>query len=278
MCEQTDNPVVSKLWVYPLKSASGIRLDQAEVDARGFALDRRWMLVDAKGGFITQRKHPRLALIGCAMSGENLVLTRPDGSALEVPLRLAVRASVTESIQVRIWGSECRALRVGQQADGWFSEFLGVECRLVFMPESTRRRVDSESGSDDDIVSFADGYPFLLVGQSSLDDLNGRLAEPVPLDRFRPNIVVETDVAFAEDTWTRIRIGEVVFRVAGPCARCTVTTTDQATGERGKEPLATLAGYRRFDGKILFGQNLIQENRGKVRVGDEVEKLRPRQG
>ncbi|MFW6058502.1 MAG: MOSC domain-containing protein, partial [Persicimonas sp.] len=202
MGEPIDKPGVSGLWVYPLKSASGVRLDQAEVDARGFALDRRWMLVDSDGGFMTQRKHPRLALVGCAIDDKNLVLTGPGRSALEVPLRLALGASAPESMQVHIWGSECRALYVGQQADRWFSEFLGVECRLVFMPASTRRRVDSEAGCGDDIVSFADGYPFLLVGQSSLDDLNARLAEPVPMDRFRPNIVVETDEPFAEDTWT----------------------------------------------------------------------------
>jgi uncharacterized protein YcbX len=261
--------LVSELSIYPLKSASGIHLERAEVGARGFAHDRRWMLVDRDGQFLTQREHPELALVATSMSGDSLVFEGAAGEELEVPLCL----QDGQAMDVEVWRSACSALRAGEEADAWFGELLGIDCRLVFMPDSTRRRVNQAHGSEDDIVSFADGYPFLLIGQASLDDLNRRLDQPVPMDRFRPNIVVDTDEPFVEDTWRRVRIGEVEFRVAKPCARCVVTTTDQKTAKRGKEPLKTLATYRRIDGEVLFGQNLIQEGRGEVGVGDPVEVL-----
>ena len=165
----------------------------------------------------------------------------------------------------------------GDEVNGWFSDVLDVECRLVTMPETTRRRIPPEFAVNpgEDHVSFADGYPFLLIGEASLAEVNARLETPVPMNRFRPNLVVSGSEAFAEDSWKKIRIGETVFHLVKPCARCVLTTVDQATGVKdGKEPLKTLASFRTFDGKVLFGQNLIAENPGGVvRVGDEVEVL-----
>ena len=258
---------VSSLRVYPVKSASGIAVPRARVGDRGFVRDRRWMLVDADGEFITQRSHPKLALILVRLDGRRMRLERPDAEPLEVPATLAAG----ERIEVTVWGDRCEALACGEGADAWFSGYLGIECRLVFMPDTSRRPVDPEHGSSGDIVSFADGYPFLLIEQASLDDLNARLDQPVPMDRFRPNIVVAGTKPFAADGWKRLRIGQVTFRVAKPCARCVVTTVDQSTGQKGREPLQTLAGYRQRKNKVLFGQNLIQETRGEVRVGDRVE-------
>ncbi|QDG49355.1 MOSC domain-containing protein [Persicimonas caeni] len=261
--------VISSLHIYPVKSAAGVEVDAARVTDRGFAHDRRWMVVAPDGTFITQRSHPKLALVRPSLGGGELRLERAGAAPLVVPAELGRGAE----LEVEVWGERCKALDAGDEAGRWFGEELGTDCRLVFMPESTRRAVDPKHGGADDIVSFADGYPFLLIEQASLEDLNGRLDAPVPMDRFRPNIVVDGAEAFAADDWERVRIGKVEFRVAKPCDRCVVTTIDQATGEKGKEPLRTLATYRREGSKVLFGQNLIQQNEGVVRVGDRLEVL-----
>jgi uncharacterized protein YcbX len=169
---------------------------------------------------------------------------------------------------VAIWKDQCVAVAAGAEADAWFTALLGTPCRLVTMPSSTVRQVDLGYAEPGDPVGFADGFPFLLISQGSLDELNRRLEHPVPMDRFRPNIVVDGCEPHAEDGWSRVTIGEISFRVVKPCARCVITTTDQQTGERGREPLRTLATYRRVGNKVLFGQNLIHDGVGAVRVGD----------
>jgi uncharacterized protein YcbX len=259
--------VVSSLHVYPLKSASAIALDRAQVGDRGFVGDRRWMLVDDSDEFITQRSHPELARIRTSIDSDSLRFEHGSSAALVVPRAL----ESGPKMHVEVWSSTCDALAAPDKARRWFSDYLGTDCTLVYMPDSTRRAVDSEPA---DIVSFADAYPFLLIEQASLDDLNRRLETPVPMDRFRPNIVVSGAEAFAADDWTRVRIGEVEFEVAEPCARCVVTTVDQASGDKGGErgePLRTLSEYRREGTKVMFGQNLIHRSRGVVRVGDAVE-------
>lgn len=262
---------ISALFIYPLKSARGVRLDQAQVAARGFRHDRRWMVVDEAGEFVTQRSHPELAKVAVKLVDDRLVLERPDAAPLELPAKI----DSGESVEVRVWRDECAALSAGQEAAAWFSSFLGQPSRLVYMPDSTRRQVDPTYAQPGEIVSFADGYPFLLVEQASLDDLNERLDSPISMARFRPNIVVDGVEPFAADHWRRVRIGEVVMRLAKPCVRCVVTTTDQHTGQRSpaSEPLRTLATFRRGDEGVTFGQNLIHEGRGVIRVGDAVEIL-----
>jgi len=255
------------LYVYPIKSCGGIALESAALSATGLRHDRRWMLVDETGGSLSQRKLPRMALISVRFGPEHLVVGAPGMPDLEIPLQ----PEISDHLDVCVWGDMVRGTPVGEEADRWFGEFLGVPCRLVHKPDDEVRLVDSAYAADGDQVGFADGFAFLLISEASLDDLNGRLEEPVPVDRFRPNLVVRGCEPYAEDGWSRVRIGGVPFRAAEPCARCAITTTDQRTGARGKEPLRTLATYRKSGGEVFFGRNLIHESLGTVRVGDPVE-------
>ena len=253
---------------YPVKSLAGESFEVLEVLARGLAYDRHWMLVDERGEFLSQRQLPSMSLISASVDtagtlGLNapgmpeLVLTACDGGPLDV----------------RVWDDSVSAEMVGSEADDWLSRFLGVSCRLVCFAQDTVRRVDPAFSRTADQVGFADGFPFLLISRASLDDLNRRLAQPVPMLRFRPNLVVAGCEPFAEDGWRRIRIGELEFRVAKPCSRCIIPTIDPATGQRGAEPLRTLSTYRKRGNKIYFGQNLIHEAEGRLAVGMPVEVL-----
>lgn len=262
------HPHLAQIHIYPVKSLGGYSVASADVEARGLRYDRRWMLVDENGRFLTQRELPRMATISSAVDADYLTLAAPEMEPLQVPLQSSGEAALT----VQVWQSVCRAVPVGREADGWFQDFLGVKCRLVYMPEETRRAFNPDYRAGEGIVSFADGYPLLLLGEVSLSDLNARLERPVPMNRFRPSLVVSGSEAFAEDSWTNLRIGSAQFHGVKPCARCSMTTIDQATGEAGgSEPLKTLASYRLKDQKVLFGQLLIPEGRGTVRVGDVVE-------
>lgn len=259
------------LHIYPLKSAAGISLPAARVDDRGLLGDRRWMVVDLEGSFLTQRTQPRLALVTARPAVGELLLSAPGMP----PLAVAVPAPDVQAVEVRVWDDTCAAAPAGNNASVWLSTFLGVDCALVYMPDATVRAVPPRGSAPPSRVGFADAYPALLLSEASLADLNARLARPVPMDRFRPNLVVAGCAPYAEDGWRRIRIGGVLFHVVKPCSRCTITTVDQATGERGQEPLATLARYRRDGNQVLFGQNLVHEGIGELRVGDAVEVLEP---
>ncbi len=261
---------LTQINVYPVKSLGGLSAESAPVEARGLRHDRRWMLVNDAGRFLSQRELPRMALIAPAVEASDLTLRAPGTAPLRVPLQSPGAASEA----VSVWGSVCRAVAVGAEADEWFRNFLGVPCRLVFMPEETRRPVNPKYSAGEGIVSFADGYPLLLLGEASLDDLNTRLGSPVLMNRFRPNLVVSGSPAYAEDGWTKICIGGATFHGVRACDRCGLITVDQAAGEAtGPEPLKTLASYRLKDQKVLFGQLLIPDGAGVVRVGDPVEVL-----
>ena len=265
-------PTVASLHRYPLKSAGGVAPDTARVERRGLAGDRRWMLVDTDGAFLSQRTHPRLALIGVEATSEGLRLSAPERPPLSVPTPDAA----AERLPVEVWGDTVEAALAPAAAHAWCAAHLDAEVRLVYMPSESRRTVDADYAvRADDIVSFADGYPLLLTTTASLADLNTRLDAPLPMDRFRPNVVVSGAEAWAEDTWRRLRIGEVTFRAVKPCGRCAITTIDQQTATRGKEPLTTLARFRRdpTTGKVNFGWNLIPETQGTIRVGEAVEVL-----
>lgn len=268
------NATVKSLHVYPVKGMKGIEVAHARATERGFEHDRRWMVVDPGGEFFTQRSHPKLATIWTEILGEAIELSAPDVGAVEAPL--APEASTP--MRVRVWNSVVDALPVSGRVDAWLSEYLGEACRLVYMPESTRRSSNPEyAGDGERLVGFADGYAYLAIGEASLADLNARLAARghphLPMNRFRPNIVVSGAAAYAEDGWREVRIGEAVLRGAKPCGRCEVTTTDQATGDRrGPEPLATLGTYRNSDEfGTMFGMNLVTVRSGAVRVGDAVD-------
>ncbi|MCX6134545.1 MAG: MOSC domain-containing protein [Ignavibacteriales bacterium] len=255
---------LTEIHIYPIKSARGISLSSARLDDRGLELDRRWMVVDEDGHFLTQRTLPRMALIHVTLGEDHLSVTSRGLSELIVPFRRPSGAM----IRVRVWEDSLDVMDVGQDAASWFTELLGVRCRLVQMPEKSERFIDSKYAPVKSPVSFADAFPLLLMSETSLDDLNTRLAEPVPMNRFRPNLVIAGSSAYEEDTWRILQIGSVSFRVAKPCARCSVPTVDQDTGEAGKEPIRTLSTYRTRDSKVYFGQNLIHEGRGIVNVGD----------
>jgi uncharacterized protein YcbX len=254
------------LTIYPIKSARGIPLEESEVDQFGLRHDRRWMVVNPSGEFLSQRTHPRLALIAPVIDGKALRVIAPEMPPLELPLH---PKDVVKS-RVSVWRDSSPASWLGENAAGWFSEFLDCSCSLVYMPDSVSRLADQAFAPPGTRVSFADGFPFLLISEESLADLNRRLAQPLPMNRFRPNLVVAGAGPYAEDEWQRIEIGGLPMRVVKPCGRCVVTTTDQATGERGKEPLRTLATYRHRGGEVMFGQNVLHERPGRLRVGDAI--------
>ena len=258
--------ILQSLYRYPVKSMRGQEFDSLDADARGFVLDRRWMVVDSNGRFVTQRQQPRMALID-VQPGEQgeLQLSAPGMQPLQLGRPRGQR------IDVEVWGDRVAAALVSPTADAWLSEFLDRHCRLAYLPDDSRRPVDPQFAGPGDQVGFADGFPFLLISQASLDDLNARLETPLPMLRFRPNLVIAGCLPYAEDGWRRIRIGDMRFRVVKPCSRCIIPSIDFATGERGREPLHTLMGYRRRDNKIYFGQNLIHEGTGRLEVGMPVE-------
>jgi len=260
---------LAALNVYPLKGAAGIALQTWAVSPLGLEYDRRWMLVTPEGMFLTQRDFPRLCLVRTEISPPDLILTAPGLPPLHTPL------APTEgtSLEVEVWRDRCQALLPDPDADRWCTEALGAQCRLAYMPEPNSRVVNPRYDRLDRRVGFADAFPFLLIGTSSLEELNRRLAQPLPMNRFRPNLVVDDSSPFGEDGWRRIRIGAVEFDVVKPCARCVVTTTDQSTGQRGQEPLRTLATFRRMGNEVYFGQNLIHRGLGQLAVGDPIEVL-----
>jgi len=256
---------LAEIHVYPFKSCAGTAVRQTEIDSFGIVGDRRLMVVDSKGHFVSQRSHPRLALVRPEIRPSSFQITAPGMPELEIPAHPA-----GDGRTVSIWNDQCRAVTTSRRAASWFAKYLGMSCELVWMPEATVRPVDPEFGRPDDRVSFADGFPFLLLSQASLDHLNDKLERSLGMDRFRPNLVVEGCPPHAEDAWRSLTIGNVVFRVVKPCSRCVVTTVDQATGKVGVEPLATLAGYRRRGRAILFGQNLAHDGPGRIQIGDAV--------
>ena len=267
---------IASIHIYPVKAGRAIDLTEAEVEPCGLAGDRRWLVVDPDGRFITQRAEPTLALIGARYrTGGSLRLSAPGQPPLRVPA--PAEAGGAEMLWVSVWRSKVRAAAAGAAADAWFSAFLGRPVRLVHLDDPTRRQVDPEFGAPEDRVSFADGYPLLLTTVGSLDELGRWLIEDgqpaVPMTQFRPSVVVAGSAPWAEDGWRRIQIGPVPFRVAKPCGRCVVTTIDQQTAERGRQPLAMLGRRRRFGQQLVFGQNLIPDAAGPIRIGDPVRVL-----
>lgn len=261
---------VSALYYYPIKSCGAVRVDAAEIDACGLRNDRRLLVIEPDGTFITQREHPRLALVNPVLQGDDLTLAAPDMA----PLAVTLGTSGTP-YQVRIFRDTCEAVDQGEAVAAWFSAYLKTPCRVVAMAPHYVRQVNQHFAlHSEDRVAFADAFPFLLISEASLDDLNARIDTPLPMNRFRPNIVITGCEPYAEDTWASLRIGSVDFAAAKACVRCVVTTTDQATTERGDEPLKTLATYRKTDAGVIFGQNLIHLNRGTLHVGDAVTAIR----
>lgn len=254
---------LSEIWIYPVKSLGGIRLTEANVEERGLQYDRRWLIIDENNVFITQRVFGQMALIDVALESSGLKIflrNNPENNVI-----VSYEPGSGEKVSVTIWDDIVNAVTVSDEADAWLSVQLDKRVRLVMMPESTERKADPKYASNGENVSFADGFPFLVISQASLDELNSRLEEPISMVRFRPNFVIAETIPFEEDQWKRIRVGELDFEIVKPCGRCVLTTVDPATGEKGAEPLKTLASYRRVNNKVLFGQNMVASNFGLVK-------------
>lgn len=265
---------LSALYRYPIKSTAADVLSEARVRLQGLEGDRRWMLVDpVTGRFLTQRALPQMGRIRAHWrEGGSLTLMVPGMEPLEVKVPEA--DSVLR--EVTVWSDCLQAPDAGDEAALWLAAAIGRPCRLVHVPESRARQVDANYAQPDDRVGFADGFPLLLIGQSSLDDLCARVGRPLEMLRFRPNLVIEGSAPYAEDGWKRIRIGDLEFEVAKGCSRCILTTIDPQTGERSadREPLTTLKTYREREGDVYFGQNLLPRGIGELRLGMPVEVLK----
>jgi uncharacterized protein len=260
---------VSKLFAYPIKSVCGLSFDHLELDEFGPVWDRRWMLVDQNGLFVSQRNDPRLALVRVSLESNALRVT---ASGLDAALQIPLEAR-GERIRVRhITEDESEGILVDPKADAWFSRLLERDVRLVWFPNEASRRIAPEFVPEERFTNFNDGFPLLIASQASLDALNAKLVQPVTWDRFRPNIVIDGDLeAHAEDGWKNIRIGTLWLRIVKPCARCAIIMTNPETGEREREPMRTLATYRTIQGKVMFAQNAIHLTPGTIRVGDSLE-------
>lgn len=290
---------ISEINIYPIKSLKGIPLENSLVEKRGLRYDRRWMLTDRAGMFFTQREVPKMAAVTVKVESGGLKVSAEGFGELSIPHE----PDSAERQTVTVWDSLVQGLAYRGAVNEWFSDVLSRDCQLVLMPETSERHVSKQFDTGKDIVSFADGYPLLVIGESSVEELNRRILEtktdegresfvPYPMNRFRPNLVVKGSEPFAEDAWRTIRVGEAVFRVAKPCARCVMTTVDQDRGEfAGKDPLKTMATFRlakqvfpetyekygQSATGVLFGENLIPENPGvSVRIGDNVEIIETR--
>jgi uncharacterized protein YcbX len=266
---------VSALYIYPIKSCGGIAVTSARIESRGLGFDRRYMLVDHNGRFLTQRQLPAMALLRTTIDGDALHVAQPGGEVLHLPLEPSFR----NVAQVKVWRSELEATTADEPVNRWFSEYLERPVRLVYMAEHQHRRVSSRRATrSGDEVSFADGAPILLIGEGSLAALNARLRTPVSMRRFRPNIVVDASEAFIEDTWRKIGIGGTELEVAWACARCTMTTVNPESGiaDANGEPLRTLREFRRDGANVIFGRNVLTRGAGRISVGDALEIIESR--
>jgi len=263
-----NNIILSEINIYPVKSLGGISLTSAQIEKRGLKYDRRFMLVDINGNFLTQRKHNQMVFLKLKFDDNDFTIFHTKNLVEEIHIPFELDDS--KKFKVVIWDDECEAVCADEEVNNWFTTTMGFPCKLVYMPESTNRIVEPDYGVKNKSVSFADAYPFMLVGKSSIDDLNSRIQIPLPINRFRANFVFKGGSAYEEDGWNEFFIGEVKFKRIKPCARCVITTTDQMTGERSNEPLAVLSTYRKVGNKVMFGQNLISLSAGTVKVGDKI--------
>ncbi|MBT8439156.1 MAG: MOSC domain-containing protein [Gammaproteobacteria bacterium] len=261
---------LTEIWIYPVKSLPGIRLESAAINARGFEYDRNWMLVDDEGQFMSQRRSVRMAMINVAMVNDELQFEYEGKESLRIPLK----QNSDETMMVTVWKDTLEASLVSDKADRWFSDVLDMSVQLVCMKDTVTRNLDPGYASEADQTGFSDGFPFLLLSQASIDDLNYRINDAdhvMEVRRFRPNLLVSGCEPYAEDDWLRVRIGTIDFRVVKPCSRCVITTINPDTTNKSVEPLRTLNTYRKKGRLVYFGQNLIHDAVGSVCVGDQLE-------
>lgn len=264
---------LTEIYIYPVKSLVGDSLKQSQVTPLGLKNDRLMMLVDDNGLFISQRKDPQLALIKVTFNEQGIIFNAPHlADPKQQTIHLELKDFTHKKVPVEVWGDHCFGYEAPTEINQWFSHYLNKNVRLINYSHETPRPSDPEFSKAGDVVSFADGFPLLLIGENSLNDLNDRLEQPVTMQSFRPNLVVDGIEAFAEDDWQQIKIGDVVFDLVKPCSRCVLTTVDPKTGIRRSdgEPLKTLAKYRRAAGGVIFGMNLIPRNQGTISINDKV--------
>ena len=257
---------------YPVKSLRGEQLERTDVEPIGFAGDRRWMVVNRAGRFLTIRQHPALTQVEVVTRPEGIVIRHAGHGSIAV----ATPRFSSPRIDVAIWHDVVPAVVADPEAGVFLARILQTEVDLVYLADKSARQIDLTYATPGEHVSFADGYPVLMTTTGSLEDLNYRLAAPIGMNRFRPNLVVSTAEGWLEDQWKVIRIGALIFRVAKPCARCVVTTRDPLTGDQAdpREPLATLSSFHRAStGGAIFGQNLVPDGPGTISINDSIEIL-----
>jgi uncharacterized protein YcbX len=260
---------ISQLNIYPIKSLGGISLNAARLTDRGLQYDRRWMLVDMDNRFMTQREFPVMSLLQVSLTEDGLKIHHKKNPG--ETLFISFQPQSNEMLMVEVWEDKCEAQLVSNKADEWFSDMLAMRCRMVYMPDTTNRNVDGTYAMNKEITSFSDGYPMLMIGQSSLDDLNSRLSESLPMNRFRPNIVFTGGKPYEEDTMEHFVINGIDFFGVKLCSRCVITTIDQEEAIKAKEPLKTLSTYRMQNNNVYFGQNLLFSGKGEIHTGDIIE-------
>jgi hypothetical protein len=260
---------VSQLFIYPIKSLGGIAKQAAQITSTGFLHDRRWMLVDDKNLFLSQRTHPQMVLLHLTETTDGFVVSKynDDSMSVVVPFYTPLQKKIT----VTVWDDVCEAIEVSDAHNEWFSDMLNVKCKLVYMPDETKRKVDKRYAKNEETTSFSDGYPLLMIGEASLEKLNTKLDDPLPISRFRPNIVFTGGHAHIEDEMAVFEINGTRLSGVKPCSRCVMTTINEKTAAGGKEPLKTLATYRMKNNKLYFGQNVLQQQNGIIHIGDEIK-------
>jgi uncharacterized protein len=260
---------ISDLYIYPIKSLAGISKETVEITSTGLKHDRRWMLVDDNNMFLSQRTHPMMALLQPTETADGIVVTHKNNPTQSIAIPFHNEGKNT--IQVSVWDDICEAVEVSTLCNKWFSEMLQTNCKLVYMPDDTKRLVDKRYANNNEVTSFSDGYPILMIGQASLDHLNAKLDEPIPMNRFRPNIVFIGGHAHIEDEIELFTVDDIHFLGVKPCSRCVMTTINQQNIEKGKEPLKTLATYRTKNSKIYFGQNILHQQNGSIAIGKKIQ-------
>lgn len=260
---------LSHIYIYPIKSLEGIAIQHSNLDCFGLENDRRWMLVDDNGLFVTQRKNASLCHFKVKMDATRLTVTHQKNKDFKVVI--PIESSSTLKMNVQVWDDQCEAQIIAPEIDNAFSQVLGESVHLVKMPLETKRQVNTQYAELGTVTAFSDGFPLLIIGQASLDHLNSKLDEPLTMQRFRPNLVFEGGEPHLEDQKRKFSIGSAVFKGVKPCSRCVITTINPSTAQKGVEPLRTLSTYRLQDGKVMFGMNVIHQPNTTIKVGDEIK-------
>lgn len=264
-------PIVSQLFVYPIKSFAGISVESHKIDKRGFVLDRRWMLIDRNNNFVSQRTLPEMALVTTAIENNKILLAHKTKS--EFHLELIIDKHSDKLVEATLFDKRTKGFVVSDSINKELSMLFGKELRLIYMSDNIKRFSNKKYAHHNTIISYADGFPFLLLGEKSLNELNNRLTQPVEISRFRPNIVFDAPSPFIEDKWKEIKISNILFHVVKPCSRCVIVTIDQSTAQKNNEVLTVLSEFRREGNKVNFGQNMLHASAGELSVGNRIEVL-----